>query len=124
MRLKLDENLSRRCLALFQAAGHDTASVASQGLCSTSDAVLIDICRDEQRCLVTLDLDFGNPLLFKPSKYSGIAVLRLPRQCDPPELEGLVQVLIATLAKEEISQKLWIIGPARRVRIYQEDHGM
>jgi hypothetical protein len=27
--------------------------------------------------LVTLDLDFSNPLLFKPSEYSGIAALRL-----------------------------------------------
>jgi predicted nuclease of predicted toxin-antitoxin system len=121
--LKLDENLGRRCLSLFQAAGHDTATVASEGLCSAPDAALIGICRDEQRCLVTLDLDFGNPLLFKPSDYSGIAVLRLPRHCGAPELEELAQTLIAALAKEDIRQKLWIIGPARRVRVYQEDQG-
>jgi hypothetical protein len=28
---------------------------------------LIEMCRDDGRALVTLDLDLGNPLLFKPS---------------------------------------------------------
>jgi len=30
----------------------------------------MEACRAEGRCLVTLDLDFGNPLLFKPSELS------------------------------------------------------
>jgi len=31
----------------------------------------------KNRCIVTLDLDFLNPLVFPPEDYSGIAVLRL-----------------------------------------------
>jgi predicted nuclease of predicted toxin-antitoxin system len=41
-------------------------TVHSQRLSGALDAEVIAICRREQRCLVTLDLDFGNPLLFKP----------------------------------------------------------
>lgn len=42
------------------------------------EAALIELCRQEGRAIVTLDLDFANPLRFKPSHFSGIAVLRLP----------------------------------------------
>jgi len=80
LRLKLDENLGNRGADPFREAGHDVATVLGQDLCSTPDPALIDICRAEGRCLITMDLDFGNPLLFKPSEYAGIALLRLVEQ--------------------------------------------
>ena len=78
MKLKLDENLGRRCASLLSEAGHDVATVPEEDMCSASDTRLVLACRDEERCLVTLDLDFANPLRFRPSEYGGIVVLRLP----------------------------------------------
>jgi hypothetical protein len=40
-----------------------------------SDQEIVAACQAEQRCLITLDLDFGNPLRFPPWDQSGIAVL-------------------------------------------------
>ena len=65
MRLKLDENLGNRGAEALQAAGHDVATVFGQGLMAASDTELIRVCHDERRCLVTLDLDFSNPLSLK-----------------------------------------------------------
>jgi predicted nuclease of predicted toxin-antitoxin system len=79
MKLKLDENLGQRGRDILSAAGHDMATVASQSLEKAEDAKLIECCRREKRAMVSLDLDFANPLHFRPSKYFGIAVLRLPR---------------------------------------------
>ncbi len=62
----------------MQHAGHDVATVLEQALTSATDADLIRLCMEEGRALVTLDLDFANPLRFRPSLYAGIAVLRLP----------------------------------------------
>jgi predicted nuclease of predicted toxin-antitoxin system len=39
-----------------------------------------DVCPDEERILVTLDLDFDDIRVYSPKSYSGIIVLRLQRQ--------------------------------------------
>lgn len=120
MKLKLDENLGRRAGELLAQAGHGVATVASEGLSSAADEDMIEICRRERRCLVTLDLDFSNPLLFKPSEYAGIAVLRLPRKPSHDDLLAAVQTLIGGLGQGDIDGRLWIVQKGR-VREYQEE---
>ena len=75
MKMKLDENIGKRGKALLVEAGHDTCTILEQNLQSAPDPTVIEVCRVEQRCLVTLDLDFSNPLQYNPSEYSGIAIL-------------------------------------------------
>ncbi|NET36762.1 MAG: hypothetical protein F6K19_32830 [Cyanothece sp. SIO1E1] len=120
MRLKLDENLGKRTIELFQTSGHDVTTVLEQDLSSASDQTLIGICRSEDRALVTLDLDFSNPILFTPSDYPGIAVLRLPNRPTPQDLHDAARTLIGGLAQADIIGKLWIIQRAK-IREYQEE---
>ena len=120
MKLKLDENLGKQCAQLFRQAGLEVATVSEQRLWSTPDRDLIEHCRAEERVLVTLDLDFANPLVFQPSSYRGIAVLRLPRKPSHSHLVDAVRTLIAGLGREGIAGKLWIVQHGR-VRVYQED---
>ncbi len=118
MKLKLDENLGHQPFELFRKAGHDVATVHEEGLRSAGDEDLIRAAKREERCLVTLDLEFGNPLRYRPADYSGIAVLRLPAKPVPSDLREAVQTLIQGL-KPEISKHLWIVE-AGRIRIYQD----
>jgi hypothetical protein len=64
-------------------------------------------------------LDFANPLHFKPSQYSGIAVLRLPRKPSRQHLLTAVHTLAAGLEREDLVGKLWVIE-AGRIRVFQE----
>lgn len=120
MRLKLDENIGRRGAEMLRQAGHEVATVPEQGLGAAADQLLIEVCRREKRCLVTLDLDFANPLVFKPGEYAGIAVLRLPRRLSLEDLHEALRTLIAGLAREDISGRLWIIQKGK-IRTYQPD---
>ncbi len=94
---------------MLRLAGHDVATVREQNLSSTPDELLIDICRREDRGLVTLDRGFGNRLRYNPSDYSGIVLLRLPSQSKPQDLAGAVEILIRGLDAAEVAGKLWII---------------
>jgi predicted nuclease of predicted toxin-antitoxin system len=119
MKLKLDENLGKRGREILSAAGHDVATVVSQSLEKSEDADLIACCRREKRSLVSLDLDFANPLHFRPSDYSGIAVLRLPRKPSHEDLLQAVRTLVGGLEREKLDGKLWIVETAR-IRVFQE----
>jgi predicted nuclease of predicted toxin-antitoxin system len=119
MKLKLDENLGRRVAELVRQSGHDVSTVPEQKLWSADDRTLIQTCRREARCLVTLDREFGNPLLFRPSQFAGIAVLRLPSKPAAEDLVAVIETLLAGLTQSSIEGKLWIVQRGR-IREYQE----
>jgi predicted nuclease of predicted toxin-antitoxin system len=121
MRVKLDENFGRRCVEILAAAGHDVATVPAEGLCRASDVGLARVCQAEDRCLVTLDLDFGNPLVFKPAEYSGLAVVRLRGRAERTDLERALRLFASGLDTGSIVGKLWIVEPTR-LREYQPDN--
>lgn len=120
MNLKLDENLGHAAAELFRQAGHGVETVRSEGLSGASDEDIIAACQSEERGLVTLDLDFSNPLLFKPSDYPGIAVLRLPRKPTPDDLLMVCRTLLRALERESVFGKLWSVERGR-VREYRPD---
>lgn len=120
MKFKLDENLGRRGKELLSAFGHEVATVYEQDLTKSADTDLITACHKERRCLVTLDLDFGNPLRFNPANYSGIAVLKLPAKPSQADLNTTIQTLAKAVEAENIDGQLWIVERGR-IRIYRPD---
>lgn len=117
MKIKLDENLGSRGASLLSEANHDVHTVPDEGLCSASDNDLTAPCKDEGRCLVTLDIDCANPLTFPPRDYHGIAVLRLRRNPSRAELIVALETLRDALETERIDGRLWIVEPGR-VRVH------
>ena len=122
MRLKLDENLGQRWIQLLREAGHDVLTVLEEGLSGADDFGVIGAAGAERCCFVTLDLDFANPLRFRPSTYAGIAVLRLRAKTTQQELDETVATLVAHLARADITGRLWIVEVGR-VREYQPLEG-
>jgi predicted nuclease of predicted toxin-antitoxin system len=80
VKFKLDESLSPLLLAMFVSAGHDAHSVVQQALGGAPDERVVDVCRREDRALITLDLDFANILAYPPGNFAGIVVFRLGDQ--------------------------------------------
>ena len=84
MKIKLDENLGNRGAEILRAAGYSVTTVVEEGLASASDDRLIEVCRSEGKCLVTLDLDFGNP----PSSLRSVALFRHRRSQTAARVHG------------------------------------
>ena len=122
MKLKLDENLGVRGKHVLDAAGHDACTVAAQKLTAADDRHLIEICRLEGRALVTLDVDFANPLVCPPADYAGIAVIRLPKRPTAADLQAGLETLVRALNVESLAGRLWIVERGR-VRIHQGAEG-
>ncbi len=99
-------------------ANHDVETVAQEKLSGATDDVIYEICVREQRCLLSLDLDFADVVRFPPHKTAGIAVLRLPKGASLSLLTRFVADFLRMLAIELIAGRLWIVE-AGRIRIHE-----
>lgn len=122
MKLKLDENLSRRAADLVRAAGHDVATVTGQGLRGAADETLFEVCKREGRTLTTLDRDFGQVLRYPPAGSAGIVVLEIGHRVTHAALLERVRELLIVLKTQSPAGALWIIEPGR-VRIHVPSGG-
>jgi len=107
-RFKIDENLPVEVKDLLTAAGHDALTVPDERLRGAKDAKLADVCVQEHRTLITLDLDFADIRAYPPEKSDGIIVLRLHSQHRALVL-SVVQRLMPLLTLEPVQGHLWIV---------------
>ncbi|MDD5089677.1 MAG: DUF5615 family PIN-like protein [Candidatus Wallbacteria bacterium] len=117
MKFKLDENFWTGALALFRSHGYETDTVHSENISGCTDAELFEKCVNEQRCLVTMDLDFSDIIRFPPDKSNGIVVFRLPQPFTCAGMEDLIAGFLEHVKSEPVRTKLWIVEPGR-IRIH------
>jgi predicted nuclease of predicted toxin-antitoxin system len=117
MKLKLDENFDVRLVPLLRNEGFDVDTVRDEGLSGARDQTIYEVCRDSQRILVTLDLDFSNPLRFPPEPTEGIVIVRVRR----PLLRLIRATLLSALPELKsgsVKGALWIVEPGR-IRVHE-----
>jgi predicted nuclease of predicted toxin-antitoxin system len=121
MRLKLDENLDVRLVPELLKEGFDADTVIAEGLAGSPDETIYDTCKTVGRTLVTLDLDFSNPLRFPPEDTEGIVVVRPPRAV-LSSIRATLWSVIAQLKTGAVKGKLWIVE-AGRIREHDNTSG-
>ena len=119
MRLKLDENLGHRWANQLHDAGHDVETVRDEGLSGASDVDVLTAAAREARTLISLDLDFANPVRFPAFDTAGIVVLRVRDRPGRDDLDQVVRRLVEALTVTDVAGHLWIVDP-QRVRQYEE----
>jgi predicted nuclease of predicted toxin-antitoxin system len=112
-----DENLGSRGASDLRAAGFDVATVPEQGLASRPDRTILEVCRDEDRALLTLDTDFQNTIVYPPVGYGGIVVLRPPDGFGLDVLSQTIRTFLEHLDDRPLRGRLLIVEPTR-VREY------
>jgi predicted nuclease of predicted toxin-antitoxin system len=106
---KVDENLPVEVTELLRNAGFDAMNVHEQNMVGSMDTTLAQVCREEKRVIVTLDLDFADIRHYPPEEQAGIVVLRPDRQ-DKEHILTIVRRLIPNLNDEALLGKLWIVN--------------
>jgi hypothetical protein len=112
MKLKLDENFDVRLVPLLAAEGIDADTVLHEGLSSSADEIIYETCKAIGSTLVTLDLDFSNPIHFPPADTEGIVVVRPPKAI-VPLIQATLWSALPQLKTGSVKGKLWIIEPGR-----------
>lgn len=120
MNLKLDENLGHTVQQVFVDAGYDVETAVSERLSGADDETIFEACRREGRCLVTLDLDFADPIRFHSQHCGGIVVLHAPRRASAAFLKRLAAETVMAFERIPLHAGLWIVEPGR-IRIHQRD---
>jgi predicted nuclease of predicted toxin-antitoxin system len=115
MRFKIDENLPIDAAKSLREAGHDVFTVFDQDLRGARDDTLAQVCREERRVLITLDLHFSDIRTYPPADFAGLIVLRLSRQDRPHVLEVLRRTS-QLFESEALEGKLWVVDE-KRVRV-------
>jgi predicted nuclease of predicted toxin-antitoxin system len=116
MKFKVDENLPIEVAQLLQADGHDAITVSKQRIGGEADSVIARICQQEERIIITVDLDFADIRAYPPENFPGLIVLRLKRQDKFSVMETLRR-LLPLLEREPVRQRLWIVEEDRiRIR--------
>lgn len=121
MRFKLDENFPPKLAALLVEEGYDAETVLGEGLSGHPDEEIYDVCLAERRTLITLDLDFSNPLRFPPIPTEGIIAVRPPRPV-LPMIRATLKSVIPELRSHSPKGELWIVEPAR-IRVFENPEG-
>jgi predicted nuclease of predicted toxin-antitoxin system len=117
MRFKLDENLRTDVGKPLRDLGYDVATVYEQGLRGKEDHEIAEVCRAEERILISMDLDFSNVQMFPPDKYAGLIVLRL-RAKGRASVRNVFERVLAHMNQEPIAGRLWIVDELR-IRIHR-----
>ena len=80
MKFKIDENLPTEIAEILRSAGYDALTVQDEALKGEVDSRVMRTCQQENRILVTIDIDFADIRSYPPRLLPGIMVLRLSRQ--------------------------------------------
>jgi predicted nuclease of predicted toxin-antitoxin system len=108
MRFKTDENLHPEIAALLVRHGHDAVTLWDQGMRGKRDPEIAEVCRREQRVLVTLDLGFADIRRYPPDHFGGLIVLR-PGSQSRSSVLGILEKLLPRLKGPPLAGRLWVV---------------
>ena len=115
MKFKLDENIPITVKEILNSFGYNTRAVIDQNLQGKSDTELWEAVLNEDRILITQDLDFADIRKYPLKQHPGIIILRLSN----PSRRELIQKITSVFQKENIEQwrKCLVIITDRKIRI-------
>lgn len=115
MKIKLDENIPATLVKLLTTAGHNTDTVAQEGLTGQEDQHVWHAVQEADRFFITQDMDFSDIREFKPGTHCGLLLIRLAN----PGRRRLIERVRDIFLTEPVDswQGCFVIATDRKIRV-------
>lgn len=107
----IDENLPLSITTYLQSLNHDVFDVASSNLRGSSDKFLWYKAANEQRILVTRDLDY--PIRGISTSPYALILIRVPSEYTAAQIVQLFKEAFASIDAQKIKDNVAVISPGR-----------
>jgi len=115
VKIKLDENLPDRLVAVLTRLGHNVDTVRTEQLTGRADPDVWSAAQAAQRFLITQDLDFSDVRRYTPGTHAGLLLVRLTR----PGRNALFERVSTVFQTEKIED--WtgclVVATEQKIRI-------
>jgi predicted nuclease of predicted toxin-antitoxin system len=116
MKLKLDENISRHLKPVLAELGHDVLTAADENLLSHPDTEIAHAAKNEQRILLTLDVEFADLRKYPPGSHPGVILFR-PLSLSPLSVNAFITGFIRRTDLGKLAACVAVVDPVHvRVR--------
>ena len=116
MKLKLDENLSRHLKPVLIELGQDVLTAADENLLSHPDTEIAQAAKDEQRMLMTLDVEFADLRKYPPGSHPGVILFR-PLSLSPLSVNSFITDFVRRTDLDKLAACVAVVDPVHvRVR--------
>jgi predicted nuclease of predicted toxin-antitoxin system len=112
MKALLDMPVSRSLLSVLRAHGHDGVHAHEIGLDRAADHELLDVARQEDRIVVTADLDFPRLLALSSATGPGLILFRGGNYSDA-EMRGLLNRVLEEVPPEILEISVCVVDRKR-----------
>jgi len=117
VRFLIDNNLSPLLGERLKAAGHDVVHVRDIGLRASTDSVVLERARAENRVLISADTDFGSLLARSHSLGPSVVLIRRLIGRRAADQFEIIQANLPSVADDLAAGAVVVIGDYRvRVR--------
>src|SRR5580704_11097130 len=115
MKIKLDENLPVSLAVLLANFHHDVHTIAEENLSGKTDPEVWEAAQQDERFLITQDLDFSDVRRFAPGTHSGILLVRL----HSPDRQSLIMRVAEISQQEDVSdwKGCFVVVTERKTRV-------
>jgi predicted nuclease of predicted toxin-antitoxin system len=115
MKIKLDENLPADLAPGLVRLGHDVHTPHDEGLSGAEDSDIWQAAQNEERFLITQDLDFSDVRRFTPGSHHGLLLIRLPDS----SRRALIDRVIVLFRQQAVTEwsGCFIVASDRKVRV-------
>jgi predicted nuclease of predicted toxin-antitoxin system len=109
VRFKLDENLPVELALELCAMGHDTDTVADEGLCGEPDPTVVEAASTADRILLTLDKGIAD---VRNQRHAGVILFR-PDSAGRQAVLSFVRERMSRIASMDLADRVTVVGPTR-----------